>query len=457
MATERRSTPSRRTVLTAALGAVVTGGVAVAVGAATSSDKAYMSLQSAINAAKPGDTVEISRGWLIGAPVTVNKALTIRCVRGGSVATTKDVHAFSVTASNVQFDQVAIKGVEGKTGGTQAAIRAVGTVNVPIKGLKIQRCTIAGFAKYGVEAHHVHGPVIESNTIEKVTYGGIMVLSGKGGRITRNTIRNITQRTFKNSYGIALSRMHTMSIAEAPQTTGVLVDGNTIDGVPEWEGIDTHAGRDIRILNNTVRNCKIGIAVVPGSNTKGIAYAAANIRVIGNTIDSKIKDGSRRQGIQIVGARNGAGKVIAYATAEVSRNTVTGHGTQSTSIQSGIHIEATSATIVRDNRLIECSPHGVHAYNNNYRLVIKGNTFTDTWSNALDFSAAVYVSSANQTVEVSGNTTRRSAKKAKKVNDHGLFVPASAKRPNVAVTSARNNFNACAKPLVDASRTQKLT
>jgi hypothetical protein len=456
---DKHSAPSRRSVLIAAASAVVAGGVALTVGAATLSDKKQISLQSAIDAAKPGDIVEISQGWLIGAPVNIKKALSIRCVRGGSVRTTKDVHAFDVTAANVHFDRVNIRGIGseiGKPAGAQAAIRAVGSARAPIRGLKIERCTITGFAKNGVEAYHVHSPVIESNTIEDVAYGGIMIFSGRDGRIAHNTIRNVVQSTFENAYGIALSRQHNKSLTDAPHTTGTLVLGNIIDGVPGWEGIDTHAGKDIRILNNTVVNCMVGIAVVPGWTPGGLMkYASTKIRVIGNTVDSKVKDGSRRPGILVVGARSGADKVVEYASAVVAENTVIGHGLQDSNIQGGIHLAVTQSTEVRNNKLIECSPSGIHAYIHNHHLEIKDNVFTDTWSNDLRFTACVYVSNHNQSVTVAGNSATRAGKKAKRVNDRGLFIGTSAKRPSAVVTTSRNNFAACARPRVDASKSQK--
>lgn len=441
----------------ATTGALATGALAVTV-AATWNDSKHMSLQSVVDAARAGDTVEISRGWLIGTPVVVNKALTIRCVRGGSVTTTKDVHAFDVMASSVRFEQVALRGVAESRGDKQAAIRVTGTLKAPIKGLRILRCIIVGFAKNGIEAHHVHSPLIEANTIERAAYGGIMIFSGKGGRIAGNTIRNVTMRTLKNAYGIALTRMYNQPLAQAPHTSGTIVTGNLVDGVPGWEGIDTHAGRDISILNNTVRNCRVGIAVVPGRNPAGVyVYAPTGIRVIGNTIDSTVTDGSRRPGIQVIGATSSTGKVNQYASAEVASNTVTGHGTQNTGNQSGIHIEATRQTTVRSNKLISCSPNGIHAYHSNEGLVIEKNTFTDTWSQNQDFAACVYISGTAQSLTVRENKAIRGKKKAKLVNERGLFVRAEAKRPGTTVTASGNSFTACVKPIVDASKSQKLT
>lgn len=384
------------------------------------------------------------------------KSLTIRG-DGGTVTTTGNLHAFNLTASGVRVMNLRITGA-GTTAGSQSLIRAVGTASKPLAGLIVRGCTLTNSRMTGVEMRHVANFTIESNTIRDVAYAGIMVLSGRTGRVLANKVTNVIQAgNWVNSYGIILSRDSRQSITAAPRTSNVVVKGNTVDGVRKWEAIDTHGGQNITVESNTIKNSFIGIAMVPCPNAGGVdTYAPRGIIVQNNTVDSGVRNGTRGHGIQLVGAGTPS-RVVEYATGTISGNTVTGFGRQSSSTGSAIVAYVTHGASIKANILRESSPSGVLAYHNNVGLSIETNTMVDTWTSSAAFTASVFVNSVRQSVTVRGNKATRSTKKASMVNERGLFVGAAAKRPGVSVTSSGNSFKACSKPLVDASRSQKLT
>lgn len=387
-------------------------------------DRGFMTLQAAVDACQPGDTLQIRKEWAIAEPITVSKAVTIQSVRGGVVATTTDVHAFNVIVSGVTFDGVALTGAGSATAGSQAAIRAVGTVAAPITGLTVRNCSISGFRKYGIEGEHVHDFIIEWNRIESIAYGGVMLTSPLRGEVGHNTIRNIVQPAgFTNSYGIAATRNSTQTLAASPRATSVQIYNNRVDGVPGWEGIDTHGGEDILIKENTVHNCNVGIALVPGVDAVGVdAYAPKRIKVLNNTVTSGVTDGTRSIGIQLVGCTNGVDSVIEYADAVIQGNTVDGHGRQNLANTGAIFMQATIGTVVNNNVITEAGLNAIHATHNNKSLAVDNNTAVDTWTSSMAYTSVLRVSSHYNTVKAAGNGAVRANKSAALVNNRGLFA-----------------------------------
>lgn len=412
-------------------------------------DHGFATVQLALDAAQPGDTVEIRRAWTISAPVTVSKQLNIRCARGGSVTTSGDVHAFNVTASYVTFERATIAGSGGSTLGTQSAIRAIGTALAPIRGLEVQNCKITGFRMYGVEGEHLHDFTIERNRVEDIGYAGVMLLSPNNGDFRHNTVRKINQPAgLVNSYGISASRRTTQNLTDAPLAKDMRIYQNLVDGVPKWEGIDTHGGIGIHIISNIVRNCNVGIALVPEDNEAGVeVYAPKRCKVLTNNISSGVTNGTRSIGIQLVGCITTISNVVDYADAVIQGNTVDGHGKQDDATSGAIYVAATIGSIIDGNIITEAGLNAIHAGHNNKGLKVNGNTAVDTWSNALAYTSMLRVSSDHNTIKFSGNDIVRANKTATTVNNRGLYV--SSGLTGVAIQWGDNDMSGAALPKVD--------
>lgn len=314
-------------LLTAGLAAALTG---YSRSRTVKTDQYSDSLQSAVNACAPGDVLEVSKIWRIGAPVLLDKPLMVSATDDGRVITLGDHHAFDVAADNVWFDRLRIIGQGAGSAGVQAAIHAKGSLERPLRSLRVANCYISGFSKYGIEGWHLQSFVIERNRIEDISYGAVMILPGRDGLIERNLICNVTQSDgFTNSYGIALTHDSADSDLDSPRSESIAVRCNRIEGVTQWEGIDTHGGRDILVEGNEVLNCRVGIALVPGEIANGDARAPRDFQVLSNTVRSSVTDGSRSHGIQVAGVLQeepGSGRVIEYATGTVEGSTIVGHG-----------------------------------------------------------------------------------------------------------------------------------
>jgi Right handed beta helix region len=245
-------------------------------------------LQGQIDEAAAGSVLHLT-GCTYHAGAIVNKPLTIE---GATLPSPTPPSTTSppivVTTNDVTIDGVTIT----SSGQTGDAIQAIGTASEPITNLTIRNCTIDGF-NMGIEARHVVNLVIENCLIEDANYAGIAVYSGVGGRISGNTIRRIgyarTDLTVpdvgNNAYGITLDRSTVSgSFVLDPRSSDFLVDGNLIEDVPLWMGLNTHAGSNITFSNNTVRRCPRAIFIAGDS----AGNLPENINVTGNTLEQAV-------------------------------------------------------------------------------------------------------------------------------------------------------------------------
>jgi hypothetical protein len=121
--------------------------------------------------------------------------------------------------------------------------------------------------------------------------------SARGGRVQGNTVRRIgvygASANSNNAYGIAISNN-----SGNPQSQDVVVDGNLVENVPTWHGLDTHSGIRIRFTNNVVRGAYRGIFVTGGSGGNNQDCVVDNNRI-------EAPASNDRWAIQIVSASGG--------------------------------------------------------------------------------------------------------------------------------------------------------
>ena len=385
-------------------------------------DSNYASLEAAFAAVPVGGTLEIRGGYTRTVPFVIDKACTVRFARNASIVVTTEIAAVSITASNVTLENPKITGTGSTTAGTGQGISVIGTVGAPITNLSIVNPIITEFTKHAIWLEYVDLFSVLRPTITNISYGGIMLLSCSRGIIAGGLIDNLTQPAgFVNSYGIAMTRDTTKTVAAAPHTNTIVVIGVTVSIAP-WEGIDTHSGRNIKIIGNTVLSARIGIAIVGSNNTSGtLTYAAQEITVANNTVDSRAY-ADRSYGIIMVGAGPHAavGDVVEYATGDITNNTVIDHGKDiSTSLFGAIFVYATRGLNISQNRLVQANGAGVRTGLNNYGLRIVDNVFEDVYS-VSQWASMLYFPSAGLEVYIAGNRFVRGTKTATYVNTRGV-------------------------------------
>ncbi len=217
-----------------------------------------VSLQAMIDAAASGSTLDLT-GCTYTAGATINKPLTLV---GATWSVTSGV-GLSITSSNVAVKSCTITGPDPTAAtyvDSSRGINITATAAAPLSGIVIQDCIIDGWSGYGIRLQNVVSPTIggvgHGNTITDLGYTGIMLLSCLGGTISYNTVRRCGVNTNvgngeHNAYGITASRQS----SSEPVSNNLVVQFNIVSDVPNWHGLDTHAGTGIQWLDNHVSRC----------------------------------------------------------------------------------------------------------------------------------------------------------------------------------------------------------
>jgi parallel beta-helix repeat protein len=205
---------------------------------------------------------------------------------GASPAASPTSGPIVVTTNDRTIDGVTII----TSASTGDGIQALGTAAKPIRNLTIRNCTIRGFAT-AIDVRYVANLTIENCTITDAAYAGILVFSGIGGTISGNRIERIgvgidtSGPDANNVYGIALTRVATTDFEAEPRTSDFVVDGNDIEDVPLWHGLDTHAGINITFSNNIIARCARPIFITSDS----LGNHPEDITVTGNRLESAVQ------------------------------------------------------------------------------------------------------------------------------------------------------------------------
>jgi parallel beta-helix repeat protein len=243
------------------------------------------SLRSRITSAASGSVLNLT-GCTYTAGATVSKPLTIQ---GGTIKPARGTPGLVVTASNVKIDGLQVVGPQATTyQKDEAGIEVEGTVGTPIRNLTIRNCKIGKLGYGGIYVRHAASFVIENNRIYDGVYAGIMVVSGRGGKVTGNTIQRIgvvgADANGNNAYGIALSRGGG-DLAASPRSADITVSGNTVEDVPTWHAFDTHGGERITWTDNTARRSRSGIFITGSPSSNGMVRSLDN-DINGNTFSA---------------------------------------------------------------------------------------------------------------------------------------------------------------------------
>lgn len=313
-------------------------------------------------------------------------------------------------AGNSAYNQLGI-GVEikGAWDSDSQAIRHV-------QNIKIEDCYIHDFGGHGIYAEYSKNINIVSSKIERIGYAGIGGMSVSNMHISKTKIKGLSPGTGGNAYGVYFSRKKTSpNLTEIPRSENCSAIECVVEDNLIWEALDTHGGQSINFINNTIKNCKTGIAIVGAENVdSSVIYAAKDCKIHGNTIYGN----GTGMGIVV----KGGGSVVGTASEHADRisivgNSVTGSGVKGNAIGGGIQLYFTRGATVVGNTLLNCTPHGIVLYHTNEGFAVQGNTVIDPQDTTITIASGIVVRNEYQTGVISGNSLIKT-----KASTENLFV-----------------------------------
>jgi hypothetical protein len=244
-------------------------------------------------------------------------------------------------------------------------------------------------------------------SVADVGYAGVLLRSCVDAVVRRCDVTDVHQPSpYGNSYGVIVTRDDTVPMSVSGRSTRVVVEGNTVTGVRFWEGLDTHAGDRVVIRDNVVRDCRVGIAVVPCRDEVDRSYrhAPTAFVVAGNLVE-RVDLASPGAGILVKGAGTAVGDDVERATGFVTGNTVRGHGGGT---EAGIVLYLTRGVVVSGTILEGCRDRGVLVYHSNDALTLTRTSVSDLEASTAGGAVSVVEArSGANTVTVSATSVAR--------------------------------------------------
>lgn len=312
----------------------------------------------------------------------------------GTIHYTGTSRAISVTGDNVTIDGITVYGeyndvfLSGSVGIYCNQTTFSPTLNIVItNNLTIKNVTIYNFGNSGIRGDWWVNFTIFNCTISNCGQHGILVTSPRYGKISNNTIYNITPGQTNSGYGLSLSRNASVLVngvptslttTQAPVPFDCFISNNLIYSIKNYVAIDLHSGNNITIIGNTIQACQIGINLEHATNGANQA-TCDNITITGNNIygDSGATVGYAwfSAGIYI-DAQSGAGEIAQNIS--ITGNSFRNHGADTSSPFSGARSGVIYLTFVRGVNITGNSfqtPRGrcVSIYEDATNVTISGN------------------------------------------------------------------------------------
>lgn len=387
-------------------------------------------LQELINSVPNYSTLKFSKNipnqqYPISSEVLINKSLHIDFNRIEIVQQTSGIGMFKITSSNVELRKGKLTGFQNIAAvGSEIAINCYGAdSNNYIKNIVIEDCEISNIGYDGIKMQFVSNFRIRRNNIKNTFQAGVIGYSCKDGVVSYNKISDIKDSVAR-SYGVAMTRVESDSLEVNPRSSNVKIHHNTVENILEWEGIDTHGGDNIVIIDNTVLNCKNGIAIVSSDNGSQVqTFAPKNCVVAFNKVINSLETGVNDWGISVAGCNTNVEKAL---DCTVIGNTVKNHGLENSGTSGALYIRHTENLTISDNKIINPSPNGIFMSQNNYNFTIANNTFIDVWTTNAAQAVGILINTAPQTGIITGNTFKKNGKVATIVFNRAIRITPSS-------------------------------
>ena len=363
-------------------------------------------LQAAITASAGNALVIPDGNYLVSSTITLS-GCTIIGYGAKITSTVANDNTLYGNTSNIKIYGLEIEGRGNSSYLSQEIlINIEGTNNDPsaptyIEGIEIFDCYLHSVGRAGVKLRYAKNSKICKNRIEDVGRSGIEVSSTEHSSFNENIIRGMSPGDGSNAYGIFLSKSNGSQTVQ-PKCIHCTVNGNIVEDNLIWEALDTHGGEFITFANNTIKNCKQGIALVPAEDENGNGVPPKHCSVTGNVMQGINRSGSNGSyGLNIAG---NTGFELEHCT--ITGNVIDAFGNQSSVSNGGIRITASRAVAVSGNVVKRAGANCLVVNSNVQNINISSNVFQDAWSDT-ETTRGIYIQSGSNIGYIGNNTITR--------------------------------------------------
>jgi hypothetical protein len=393
-----------------------------AVGDGVADDTA--AIQAAVNSG--AFEIIIPEGTYSTGAISVSS--NVRKITGSGTFKQKALGAnvLSISVNNILID--GIKFVSAATYNVTTSASSNTAVSFSgVSNVKVTNCIFETFSYFGVYAENSTDVIVSNNQINNC-FGAVRYRGVTRGIINNNLINGgLNETEFHAVIGLDSTNGHSFGVCNQ-----ISIDGNVLNCSTWSEAIMVHAGIDVVVSDNAIKNASFGI----GANTFNATDTTQNITITGNavTLRSATSGSATANYCIFVG---GSSVNFNPASTTISNNVCRdGNRALLASNQGAIAVQYCQSSTISGNSIINSYGAGIVVNDNATQININGNVI-DSVSVASGITRGISVVNSSSDIAIRENIIRS-------VSGEGIRVEST-------VTSAsvnNNTFRSVTSPVV---------